>query len=327
MNDSIEPFDIPFTFSCMFIVGISLVCVTLLYLLVPKGMVIYELLRLPFWAYQMETWPPGKYRMSKHVYGPHFRQYFLCFRPTDSTLQKKHAVIYFHGGGWQFGRPEMFRPNAQVLVDQGYTVFLPSHRRLPFFDVLDLRKDAASAVKYIQDLIKSEGIPATKIVLGGMSSGGHLAGLLAFDEDLLASVGLSRQNFAGVFLLGAPLNLDGMWHSPPLRMLAGKRKGEKFRQASPMHFLRSNDTLPVFVLHAEKDGLVEFSSVLAFFEKMKELGAKNARMYTLPDMIHLDSASWCFSGHPAQSYLFSWLDEMEHRDDLTPVTEPKQTGP
>ncbi len=283
----------------------------LMYWLVPKGVFIYEALRLAPWAFRMETYPSGNYRKEKYSYGKHFRQYILHFQPKKPEKTRNHVILYIHGGGWQFGRPEMFRANAQVLTNLGFHVFMPSHRRIPFFDIEDLREDIHAAFLKILEIMKAEGLSDKRVLLGGISSGGNLAALLAFDRSILVGSGLRQDIFSGVFLLGAPLHLNGMWKSPPLRMLAGKRSGELFRKASPMYHIRPGESLPTLILHGDKDGLVEYDSNVAFYEKLREEGAKDVRLVTLPDGMHLDSASWCFKEHPSHKILLDWLEEMD----------------
>jgi len=281
---------------------------------IPKGIVIYDFLRLPLWVFRMETQPKKKVKINKVKYGKHFRQYLLHYRPQKDD--RNHVVIYIHGGGWQFGRPEMFRPNAQKLVEKGYHVFMPTHRRIPVFDISHIRPDLVSGIKKILEIMEEEGISHKKVLLGGMSSGANLAGLLTFDHSLLAQAGFNRNRLAGSFLLGPPINLSGMWKSPPLYVLAGKRSGEKFRQANPIAHLMENDDLPILILHPEKDGLVEFKSVCEFCEKAEQLGFKNLEFRTLPNMIHMDAASWCFDDHPSQAIVLGWLEKMEDKDPV-----------
>ena len=293
---------------------LSFVAYWLMYWLVPKGVFLYEGLRLPPWAFRMETYPAGDYRKEKYSYGKHFRQYILYFQPKKAGTTKNHVIIYFHGGGWQFGRPEMFRANAQTLTKLGYHVFMPSHRRIPFFDIEDLREDTLSALLKIIEIMRAEGLEDKKIILGGISSGGNLAALLAFDRSILKKAGLSQDIFSALFLLGSPLNLNGMWKSPPLRMLAGKRNGKVFKKASPIFHLQARESLPTLILHGEKDGLVEYASTVSFYEKMKQEGAKDVWFETLPEGNHLDSASWCFENHPSHKILLDWLEEMDLLD-------------
>lgn len=293
-------------------IGVFLLGYLLLYFLVPKGIPLHEFVKLPVWVFKMETFPRIDLEKIKYKYGDHFRQYLNYYPALKGSPEKQHVVVYFHGGGWQFGRPGMFRPNAQILIERGYHVFMPSHRRIPFFNILKQREDAARAIKKVREIMEAEGIADKKILLGGMSSGSNLAGLLAFDGSLLASVGLSNHELGGIFLLGPPINLGGMWHSPPLWILAGSRSSERFRLANPIEHLEENDPRQILLLHPDKDGLVEYKSVQAFYEKTQELGFENVEFHTLENMTHLDAASWCFDNHPSKQIVIGWMEKVEN---------------
>jgi acetyl esterase/lipase len=295
----------------MQILLIILAIYTLLWLLWPCGNFIYEGIQLPWWIYRLKRLPTGGMVETKVRYGKHFRQYLLYFKPHEGAPEKRHVVLYFHGGGWQFGSPEMFRPNAKVLTDMGYHVFMPSHRRLPFYRCLALREDAGNAVAKVLQLMKERNLAEKKIILAGNSSGGHLASLLAFDPSLLAAKGLSTERFHAILFLGAPLNLEQMWPSPPLLMVAGRRKGKLFPAANPYGYVPKNETRPILIVHGTKDGLVEYSSVVSFVNKMQENGATNLRFETLVGGVHTDSASWCFQGHVTNRLMMEWLEKLE----------------
>jgi acetyl esterase/lipase len=288
-----------------------LVAVLLLwYFLVPKGTFFYEGIRLLEWYWRLQRFPKGDYEVEKIQYGGHPRQYILYYKPNNG-LERQHVILYFHGGGWQFGKPEAFRPNAKVLLDQGYHVFMPSHRRLPGHNILHMREDVAQISLKVHRIMEREGLVEKRIITGGISSGGNLVALKIFDQTILDGVGFERSRFAAVFFLGAPLNLHGMWHSPPLRFLTGKRSGDRFKLANPFDHLRPHEKLPIFIMHGTKDGLVEYRSVKAFYEKLRELGAENVHMEVLENGVHLDPASWCYEWHPAYRLMLDWLERLE----------------
>ncbi len=298
----------------LFLIILFIIVAVLLswYFLVPKGTFFYESIRLLEWYWRLQRFPKGDFEVAKIPYGDHPRQYILFYKPKKDT-QRRHVILYFHGGGWQFGKPEAFRPNAKVLLEKGYYVFMPSHRRLPSHNITHMRQDMAQITIKVREIMEREGILEKRIITGGISSGGNLVALKIFDQSILQSVGFERSHFAAVFFLGAPLNLSGMWHSPPLRFLTGKRTGERFKLANPFDHLQANEKLPIFIMHGTKDGLVEYRSVLAFYEKLKELGAENVHFEILENGVHLDPASWCYEWHPAYRLMLDWLERMEEK--------------
>ncbi|MBI5915470.1 MAG: alpha/beta hydrolase [Bacteroidetes bacterium] len=285
----------------------------LLLLVLPKGIPLYEGLRLPQYLFRLKWHSRPDHLPVKHRFGEHPRQYLLHYPPAIGSPEKKAVFIYYHGSGWQFSKPEMFRPNAQVLTARGYHVFMPSHRRIPFSRILELRQDTLSAILKVRELLREQGLPDKKIILAGNSSGGNLSALIAFDRSLLAGAGLSQEVFQAVALLGSPLDLSKMWPSPPRLMVAGPQQGSLFPSANPILHLQPGEHLPTLILHGSGDGIVEYRNSVSFFEKMRELGAKDVQFETLPGGTHLDSAGWGFEGHPSQAVLFKWLERIENQ--------------
>lgn len=278
-------------------------------LFVPKGIIVYEALGWLPWYLKMRSYPLTPHHEHKYIYGKHKRQYFLFLLPGEEQAMRDAVIVYIHGGGWQFGSPEMFRPNALSLVEMGYPVFMISHRRIPEFDILDMREDLVMCMLEIRKTMKSEGLSDKKIILGGVSSGGNLASLLAFDSRLREAVGWREELPAGVFLIAAPLNLGGMWQSPPLWFLAGKRDGDRFRLANPIDQLAKGENLRTLIIHGTHDGLVKYQSVVDFYKKMKVMGASDVQFETIKQGTHLDAASWCFPDHISNQILLNWLNE------------------
>lgn len=285
-----------------------IIFVTLLYFLVPKGYVVYEGLRFPAWSYRMKKYPQNELVPNRHEYGGHQRQYLIHYKPKSTGNENnRHIVVYIHGGGWQFGNPEMFRPNAQLLEEMGYHSFFLSHRRIPKYNIDHQKEDVSKGMCKVLEIMDKEGLSNKKIILGGVSSGANLAALFYFDKVQCDLAGYRKEHFAGLFLMAPPLNLHGMWPSPTLYWLAGRRNGELFKKASPINYLNKVESVPMLVVHPEKDGMVPLRSTIAFIEKTKELGFENLEFRILEEMTHMDAASWCFEEHPSHEIVVKWL--------------------
>ncbi len=288
-----------------------------LYWVVPKGMPLYEGMRFPIWSFKMKMFPKKGLLPEKHSFGDHKRQYLIHYRPQIEETVQEHIVIYIHGGGWQFGNPEMFRPNAQLLNKLGYHSFFFSHRRIPMYNIRHMKEDVAMAMNEVSRIMKKEGIGSHRIILGGVSSGANLAALLYYDPKLLLKTGISKASFSGLFLLAPPLNLHDMWHSPTLKLLAGRKNGELFKEASPIDFIEEKEKIKTLILHPDKDGLVPFESTSIFYQRTQEMGIENIEFHVLENMTHMDAASWCFEGHPSKKIVMEWLANFDlvHKKD------------
>lgn len=283
----------------------------LLFFFLPKGNPIHEMIHLPIWWLNMYQLPADNMIKTKYKYGTHFRQYLYFYTPKNGKTTKNNVIVYIHGGGWQFSRPEGFEPNAQEWINEGYCVFMPSHRRIPFYDIDDLREDLNLIIRKIDQIKKEKGLGELKILLGGMSSGANLVALLALDRLNLQKQNIDLNQIAGLFLLGAPLNLNLMRLSPIIFLLAGKKGTAKFKRANPMEYLNKTANFPILGIHGTKDGLVECHSALSFYKKLEAINSEKTNFHILENLTHLNIAGWSFMENGVRKLLFEWLDKRE----------------
>ena len=218
-------------------------------------------------------------------YGPHARQYGLWAPQPDPAAP---LAVWIHGGSWQFGSPELLRAFGEHFLAQGYQVWMPSHRRLP--------RHRGAAI--VGDLVDSLAVPLertrgkVRLLLGGMSSGGQLASLLALRGELLEGLPL---RVAGLVACGAPLSLGHLGATPVRRRLAGAKGSARWRDLDPIGHLVERPDFPAVVLHGTDDGLVPFSGALAFVTQARRLGWDALRFVALPGGDHLSAVQWVFS--------------------------------
>lgn len=290
---------------------LSLVLLPVIFLLIPRGNPLHEILHLPAYWWRLHRQDTSKMDVRRIPYGDHHRQYVL-FIPPAVTLQKPDKlVVYFHGGGWKFGRPENFKASVLPFHEAGYPIVLPSHRRTPFHNYYDLREDLNLILSAVVDLQRAQGWEQQKIVLGGMSAGGNLAALLAYDQQQLAEIGVSPSVFAGLILCAAPLALEKMHNSILLRAFAGSRRSRQFQLANPLfHFQKHEPELPVFCIHGDRDGLVAFQSSTAFIEILQQKQPERVRAVFSAGGTHLEVAAWGHANDNLRREILSWLKNL-----------------
>ena len=276
-----------------------------------RGTLLHELLHLPLFHYRLFKNRPGPIDYYRHSYGNDTKQYFLHFSPSENIVEKKQVVIFFHGGGWGLGSPEMFKLNAAFFTKQGYHVFMPSYRRIPFYGYPEIREDLDVGFLAILEEMKAIGVENHKIILGGTSAGGNLAALLAYDRIKLKDLSINPSIFAGILLFGAALDLSLMYPSPVRWFYAGSSSDPAFKKASPINYLQPEETLPVLMVHGTKDGLVSFRSAEAFIKKITERQSKDLTIYIIPEGSHLDVGSWNFFDNDLRKLMVEWLKERE----------------
>jgi len=276
-----------------------------------RGTLLHELLHLPLFHYRLFKNRPGPIDFYRHSFGTHTKQYFLHFPPSENEIEKKQVVIFFHGGGWSLGSPEMFKLNAAFFTKRGYHVFMPSYRRIPFYGYPEIREDLDAGFFEILEEMKELGLENHKIILGGTSAGGNLAALLAYDRERLEARNVDPMIFSGMLLFGAALDLSLMYPSPVRWFYAGSSTDPAFKKASPINYLESEETLPVLMVHGTKDGLVAYRSAEAFIKKITERQSENLTIYILPEGTHLDVGSWNFFDNDLRKLMVDWLAERE----------------
>lgn len=284
-----------------------LIIYILLALLLPKGLLIQELLQLPIYWIGMQSVSTQNRLMQKYAYGPHARQYLL-YAPSSQVKKRPYSILYIHGGGWRFGSPEAFKAHALFLNDLGFDVFLLSHRKLPKHNALDMKEDCLNALLKVGQILKSKQQEEHKIILGGLSSGANLVALLLYNSKSLNEKTWSIDHFAGIFLLAAPLQLRYMSYSPVLWQFAGKKSSNLFLQANPYDQIPANGTVPHLILHGDKDGLVPHRSTQSFAKALKERYPDLVEFHLIKGATHLDLGKWSFREDQTAHLLRNWLE-------------------
>ena len=235
----------------------------------------------------------GEIAWARHAYGPHRRQYgLLALQPDDPGAP---LAVYFHGGGWQFGSPELLSAFGAYFYRRGFHVWMPSHRRLPRYRGCDVREDAVAAMRWCFG--ESRPLPRwphpRQVLLAGVSSGGQLAALMALRQNTWHD---GEASVAGMVACGSPLSLEAMGASPTRYRFAGRRLGSDWCALDPLHHLRQAPAFPAVVLHGERDGLVPTRCSEVFVARGRALGWTGLRYLRLPGGDHLSAARWVFGG-------------------------------
>lgn len=253
----------------------------------------------------------GVYPHQKYSFGPHRKQYLCWFDAPPVT--KDHIIIFYHGGGWTFGKPEVFSDRAKLFAEIGYQVIMPSHRKLPFYRYPAIREDLILTLQKVHQLMSQKKVLHKKIIFGGMSSGGNLAALLLLDQSLLHHTPFTSDHFTGAFLCGAPVNLKGMTDSFLLTNYVGKKGSEYFEKASPINYLSTSFSKQLLLVHGTEDGLVNYQSTAAFVEKSTQFSSIPIDFYTIPNGSHLKAVSWAYENNAVRRKILDWLAIKEKR--------------
>ena len=113
----------------------------------------------------------------------------FLYLPSDIKKgERRPALAYFHGGGWECGKPEWGQMQGEHFSSLGLVALSFEYRLTTQHDVTPLESiaDAKSAIRWIRENASGLGVDPSRIVASGYSAGGHLAMCTAmidkFDE-------------------------------------------------------------------------------------------------------------------------------------------------
>nr|WP_214460432.1 alpha/beta hydrolase [Flavihumibacter fluvii] len=110
----------------------------------------------------------------------------LCdvWQPSSIIAPSGLAFIYLHGGAWYMLDKDLgTRPFFRHLAAQGHLIMDVAYRLAPETDMLGMVQDVKRAIAWIKENAKNYGINPDMIVIGGGSSGAHLALLAAYTAN------------------------------------------------------------------------------------------------------------------------------------------------
>lgn len=280
----------------------------MVYFMIPKGTPAHEVVHLPYYWWRVKKEKAPRPRGEKYFYGEESKQYYLLFPPQTVNKNQDRVIIYFHGGAWRYGRPELFGLVAERFTRQGFTTVLPSCRRTPRFNYQDVRLDLNALMLALRQQFPGKDV---KFITGGMSSGGNLAAHLFYNQRALSNSGLSQQAFQGLLLLGAPLDLTAMPRNAHVSSFAGKPNSPLFQEANVQAHVQAKDQRPVLCIHGKQDGLVPLASALQFFAFLERIESANAKRIHPAQASHLDVAGWVKKDSPFHDVIMEWLEELD----------------
>ena len=106
------------------------------------------------------------------------------WRPPSTVTQSGLAFIYMHGAAWYMLDKDLgTRPFFSYLAAQGHLVMDVAYRLSPETDMLGMANDVKRAIVWMKENAGIYGVNPGKIVVGGGSSGAHLALLAAYTAN------------------------------------------------------------------------------------------------------------------------------------------------
>ena len=143
----------------------------------------------------------------------------LCdiWQPHENVTPSGIAFIYLHGGAWYFLDKDFgTRPFFSHLAGQGHVIMDVAYRLAPETDMMGMVNDVKRAIVWMKEKASTYGIDPDRVVVGGGSSGGHLALLTAYtaSNSQFTPKELEGKNISScaVISLYGPTDLEAMYY-------------------------------------------------------------------------------------------------------------------
>ncbi len=218
---------------------------------------------------------------SELTFGPDPHQSIALY-PAPRPDGRLFAFI--HGGGWTSGYKESMGFMAPGFTARGITFASIGYRLAPAYLFPAGLEDCAAALAVLYEQADAFGYDRRKIFLGGHSSGGNYAALLAVRDDWQAGFGLPADvirgclPISGVYRLGAGSGIAGR-----PRFLGPEGSGLE-HDASPAEHIGKRPP-PFFMAYGEKDFPHLIPQAEAMAQALREAGAR-VEVVPMPGRTH-----------------------------------------
>ena len=205
-------------------------------------------------------------------------------------------LVWIGGGAWSFVDRHVEMNLARKFAREGIAVAAVGHQLSKglFRDSTRTQgvqhpahiKDIAAAFRWLYDHADEYGYSQENLFVGGFSSGGHLAALLAMDDRYLAAHGLTTQEIKGIIPIAGAYDINHYQsvflnnENPQTRKLADTHVKDVFGSteadfiaASPTTYM---DKLDVPMLLISERGSYDYTKL--FEEKIRESGYQGCQI-------------------------------------------------
>ncbi|MDA0969790.1 MAG: alpha/beta hydrolase [Planctomycetota bacterium] len=200
----------------------------------------------------------------------------------DPAADRRPAVVFFFGGGWNGGTVKQFQQQARYLAGRGMVAFVADYRvksrqgTAPDACVAD----GKSAVRWIRANADRLGVDPDRIAAGGGSAGGHVAAATGICDGLddPADDNQEISSKANALLLFNPVydnGPEGYGHD---------RVKPWFPAISPAHNISADDP-PTIVFLGTRDTLIPVETAERFDAALKAAGIRS-ELWLYPDQPH-----------------------------------------
>jgi len=202
----------------------------------------------------------GETKLKLHIFNPE----------VHKLSDKRPAIVFFFGGGWNGGSPSQFYPHCKYLASRGMVAMAAEYRVKSRNNTTprECVMDGKSAVRWIRQHAVELGIDPGQIAAGGGSAGGHVAAATGttrgFEEEGDDFRSSSRPDALVLFNPVFDNGPNGYGHT---------RVKTYWKEFSPIHNI-SQDAPPTIVFLGTKDKLIPVKTAKEYKRLMEEKGCR-----------------------------------------------------
>ncbi|CDM64870.1 alpha/beta hydrolase [Pyrinomonas methylaliphatogenes] len=215
------------------------------------------------------------------------------YRPRDLT-QPNPVVIFIHGGGWVAGTKEGSALELLPYLMMGFSVVNVEYRLARVSLAPAAVEDCRCALQWVIRNAERYKFDTNKIVVTGMSAGGHLALMTGM---LPAAAGLDRQcsgttdmkvaaiiNWYGITDVNDLLDGPNMKGYAVVWLGSQINRDEIARRVSPLTYVRAG-LPPILTIHGDADPTVPYDHAVRLHQALDRAGVPN-QLLTIPGGKH-----------------------------------------
>lgn len=235
-------------------------------------------------------------------------QYVLVFEPDPDAPPRRSVVAFFHGGGWRLGSPGLFRCIGRFFARLGFPTLLGGYRLTPQWRYPAQLEDARQGLLTGLAAVRTLGLPADHLLLGGQSAGAQLASLLVHspdDQDLLPP----DVQVNGLYLISGPLNFSVSGQSSYIRdmLRAYVGKESQWAPADPIRHVSRGRRVPVVCVQGDQDPHVFPENSLSYLQAIRRCDAGPTDLIRVPWGLHSNVVEIFLEPSPEAQQFNDWM--------------------
>jgi acetyl esterase/lipase len=215
----------------------------------------------------------------------------------EPAKPNKAAVVFVVSGGWisDHAMLKSYGPDIEkVFVDGGFTVFEVVHGAQPRFKVAEIVDQVRTAVRFVRAHAADYGIDTNRVGVSGISTGGHLALMIAASPDSPVNAVAAIAPPTDLADWGKPAFV--FTDDPHLAMFvpalgldpkAPKNDVEALaKQLSPITYVRAKFP-PTLIIHGDSDKVVPLQQAQSMDHALAKAGVEH-KLVVIPAGGHDD---------------------------------------